>query len=151
MIYDTSFSPKIEPFMIVSSPYISLDGSIKTYKDGTIQRALFLILFTEDTGHAIACKITSQQEYLNEFTYIIRCSTHPFLRADSYVQFDRWHTLYTSKCAIVGRVADSVRMALLRKFDLITRSIDSNLKDHMNWNYLRGRNFNYKSPNIKEE
>lgn len=146
MIYDNSFSPKLRPFMIVSSPYVDLEGNVKTFPSGDIQRALFMVARVDDNGNVLAFKITSQRsKFINEYTYLISTKSHPFLRADSYIQLDKWHTLAASECAIVGKISPSLRMAILRKYDLITREVDTCLKNHMPWEEVK-----YTSPNIKE-
>ena len=143
--FDNSFSPTIKPFMIVSAPYTDLKGQPKTFDSGILQRGLFLVARVDSDGNVIAFKITSQKnKFINEYTYLISSRTHAFLRTDSYVQFDKWHTLALSECMIVGSVVPSLRMALLRKFDLITREIDKGLKDNMSWETL-----SYCSPNRK--
>lgn len=134
----------IRPFMVVSAPYTDLTGQIKTFKNGAPQRGLFLVARVDATNHVLAFKITSQNNnFINEFTYILPQSKHPFLKADSYVQFDKWHTLNTSNCVIVGSVNPSYRMAFLRKWDLISREIDKSLKD----NISLVNNTHYTSPN----
>lgn len=143
MFYDNSFSPTIKPFMIVSAPYVDLKGQLKTFDNGVLQRGLFLVARVDDNDNVIAFKITSQKsKFINEYTYLISARTHQFLRTDSYVQFDKWHTLALSECMIVGSIRPSLRMALLRKYDLITREVDRCLKDAMPWESV-----NYHSPN----
>lgn len=146
MIFDNSFSPKLRPFMIVSAPYVDLEGDIKRFSNGDVQRGLFLIARVDANNNILAFKITSQRsKFINEYTYCIPCRTHQFLRSDSYVQFDKWHTLAASECMIVGSIVPSLRMALLRKYDLITREVDRCLKDAMPWEEAH-----YISPNRKE-
>jgi hypothetical protein len=134
MVFDNSFSPKLRPFMIVSAPYIDLEVNIKRYPSGIPQRGLFMVARVDCNNNVLAFKVTSQQsKFINEYTYLISVKHHPFLKADSYVQLDKWHTLSTSECAIVGNVIPSLRMAILRKYDLITRDVDKSLKDNMSW------------------
>jgi len=145
MIFDNSFSPTIRPFMIVSAPYIDLEGKPKTFDNGSLQRALFLVARVDENNNVLAFKITSQKsKFINEYTYYISSRTHQFLRADSWVQFDKWHTLALSECMIVGSIVPSLRMALLRKWDSISREVDKCLKDAMPWEEV-----NYHSPNMK--
>lgn len=145
MIYDNSFSPKLRPFMIVSAPYVDLEGNIKRFPSGDIQRALFMVARVDEDDNVLAFKITSQDsKFINEYTYLISKYTHPFLKAHSYVQLDKWHTLIASECKIVGDIVPSLRMAILRKYDLITREVDKCLKDNMPWEET-----NYISPNRK--
>ena len=149
MNYMTNFTPRLTPFTVVSAPYVDLEGQIKTFADGTPQRGLFMIARVDDDGNVLAFKITSQRsKFINEYTYLINSYTHPFLKADSYVQLDKWHTLRSSECFVIGIINPSLRMALLRRFDAITREVDKCLKDNMSWHNSRPR---YVSPNVKEE
>lgn len=144
MIYDNSFSPKLRAFMIVSAPYIDLEGNVKRFSNGEIQRGLFMVARVDDDGNVLAFKITSQRsKFINEYTYFISSRTHMFLKTDSYVQLDKWHTLDASECCIVGQITPSLRMAILRKYDLITREVDKCLKDNMPWEDTQ----QYVSPN----
>lgn len=148
MYYDNSFSPAIKPFMIVSAPYVSLDGDIKRFLNGTVQRGLFMVARVDSDGNVLAFKITSQRnKFVNDYTYLIRSASHAFLKADSYIQLDKWHTLALSECAIVGTIASTLRMAILRRYDAITREVDKCLKDNMPWEEV---NKTYVSPNQKK-
>ena len=145
MIFDNSFSPKLRPFMIVSAPYVDLEGNIKRFPSGDTQRGLFMVARVDDDDNVLAFKITSQRsKFINEYTYFISCRTHAFLRTDSYIQLDKWHTLDAKECAIVGNITRSLRMAILRKYDLITRDVDKCLKDNMPWEEV-----SYTSPNAR--
>lgn len=134
----------IRPFAVVTAPYTDLTGQVKTFKEGQVQRGLFLVAHVSDTNHVLAFKITSQNKFLGEFTYVLPQSKHPFLRADSYVQFDRWHTLNIDNCIIVGMVNPTYRIAFLRKWDLISREVDKALKDNIS---LVNPTTSYVSPN----
>ena len=148
MNYDTRFSNILKPFMVVSAPYVDLTGNIKTFANGDIQRGLFMIARADDNGNVLAFKITSQRsKYINEFTYIISNRTHTFLRTDSYVQLDKWHTLDAKECQVLGVITPSLRMAILRKIDSITREVDKCLKDNMSWEHVN--HYDYQSPNKK--
>ena len=149
MIYNNNFSQKLRPFMIVSAPYVDLEGNIKTFSNGVTQRGLFLVARADDDGNVLAFKITSQySKFINEYTYTLSVRTHPFLRADSFVQFDKWHTLMATECVILGQVAPSLRMALLRKFDSIMREVDNCLKNYMSWEAVNPTT-SYRSPNTR--
>lgn len=122
----------IRPFMIVTAPYTDLTGSIKTFSNGAPQRGLFLVARVDDSNHVLAFKITSQQsKFINDFTYVLPQNKHPFLKSDSYVQFDKWHTLNVDNCIVVGSVNPTYRIAFLRKWDLISRDVDKGLKDNI--------------------
>jgi hypothetical protein len=137
----------IKPFSIVSSPYIDLTGDFKKFPNGDIQRGLFMVARIDEAGNVLAFKITSQRNrFINDFTYNIPYNSHPFLRTDSFVQLDKWHTLNLNECTYIGDVKPSLRMAILRKYDLITRDIDKCFKDNMPWGIV---STNYISPNIK--
>lgn len=137
----------IKAFSIVSAPYVDLTGHIKTFPSGITQPGLFMVARVDDDGNVLAFKITSQRsKFINDYTYSISASSHPFLRADSYVQLDKWHTLDINSCVYIGEVKPSLRMAILRKYDLINRDIDKSLKDNMPWESLSSR---YTSPNVK--
>ena len=72
MYYDNSFSPKLRPFMIVSAPYVDLEGNIKRFPSGDIQRALFMVARVDEDDNVLAFKITSQDsKFINEYTYIM--------------------------------------------------------------------------------
>ena len=122
----------IKPFSVVSAPYTDLKGSIKTFDNGVAQRGLFLVLRIDDCDNILAVKITSQyNKFINDFCYIMRQSSHQFLRADSYVQLDKWHTLDASECIVLGQTSPTLRMALLRKFEAITYEVSNCLKDNI--------------------
>ena len=147
MYYETTLVKTLKPFTVVSAPYIDLKGDLKRFPNGDIQRGLFMIARIDETGNVLAFKITSQRSrYINEFTYTISASSHTFLRADSYVQLDKWHTLDVNECTYIGEIKSSLRMAILRKYDLINREVDKCLKDNMSWEDLSSK---YQSPNIK--
>ena len=143
MSFDNNFSPKLRPFMIVSAPYVDLEGNIKTFNNGDTQKGLFMVARVDENNNVLAFKITSQRsKFINDFTYLISFRSHPFLRTDSFVQLDKWHTLAASECSIIGAIIPSLRMAILRKFDLIMRTVDNCLKNNMSWEDTR-----YVSPN----
>lgn len=114
----------LKPFDIVSSHYVDLEGNIKTYSSGKPQKALFLVLAV-DKGNVIACKITSQDTRYNtpEFTYTLSKETHEFLKADSYIQITKPHTLYAYNCNKVGVVAAFCRPAILKKIQLFFKTL----------------------------
>jgi hypothetical protein len=62
------------------------------------------------------------------------------------VQLDKWHTLDVNECVYIGEVKPSLRMAILRKYDLIVRDVDKCLKDNMPWENLSSK---YTSPNVQ--
>lgn len=139
----------IKPFSIVSAPYTDLKGNVKTFENGTTQRGLFLVLRADDSSNVLAVKITSQyNKFINEFCYTIRQSSHPFLRSDSFVQFDKWHTLDAAECIILGQVSPTLRMALLRKFEAITYEIGNCLKDNISFSNM---GHSYVSPNVRRD
>lgn len=146
MIYDNNFSIPVRPFMIVSAPYVDLEGNIKRFPNGTIQRGLFMVARVDGNHNVLAFKLTSQvSKFINEYTYRISAKSHPFLKTDSFIQLDKWHTLSLSECSIVGVIKPSLRMAILRRFDSLVRDVDTCLKDNMPWDELASRE--YHSPN----
>ena len=94
----------LKPFDIISSPYVSLDGSLKTGSDGELQRGLFMVLAV-DYDNVTCVKVTSQQnvEYLGH-SFMISKAANPFLKVDSYVQLDKLHTIFFSSATFVGYV-----------------------------------------------
>lgn len=154
MIYNTSdinlnkTTHYVKPFMVVSAPYTDLEGKLKRFPNGDVQRGLFMVARADDEGNVLAFKITSQySKHINDFCYVLAYKTHPFLRTDSFVQLDKWHTLDVNECDILGVISPSLRMAILRKYDAITREIDKCLKDNMSWEVISPRD-SYRSPNI---
>ena len=147
MIYDTNFY-NLKPFTIVSAPYIDLEGNVKRFNNGDIQRGLFMIARVDVYGNVLAFKITSQyNRFINEYTYSLSQSSHTFLKTDSFIQLDKWHTLFANECTILGEVMPSLRMAILRKYDAISREVDTCLKDNMSYDLVKRP---YKSPNAKD-
>ena len=137
----------IKPFSVVSAPYTDLKGQVKTFDNGVIQRGLFLVLRVDDSGTILAAKITSQyNRFINDFCYIMRQASHLFLKCDSYVQFDKWHTLDVSECIVLGQASPTLRMALLRKFEAITYEVNNCLKDNIS---LVDVHKPYVSPNVE--
>lgn len=122
----------IKPYDIVSAPYTDLTGDIKKFKDGTTQRGLFLVLTNDMQGNVLACKITSQySKYINKYCYTLTKETNSFLQADSFIQLDKWHTLNYNECKYIGSVPNSLRLGLLKQFDIIIRYIDDGLKNNI--------------------
>lgn len=122
----------VKPFDIVSAPYTDLTGNIKTFNDGTIQRGLFLVLTNDMQGNVLACKVTSQySKFINKYCYTLKKETNSFLQTDSFIQFDKWHTLNYNECKFIGSIPNSLRLELLRQFDNIVREIDNTLKDNI--------------------
>lgn len=117
----------LKPFDIVSAPYVSLDGSVKTFPDGTLQRGLFMVLAV-DYDNITCVKVTSQrnEEYLGH-SFLLQKAAHPFLKTDSYVQLDKLHTIFVSSANFVGSVEKSFRYEIF----LILKSFLTVLADSL--------------------
>lgn len=118
------FDNTLKAFDIISSNYIDLVGNIKTYSSGRPQKALFLVLAI-DKGNVLCCKITSQDTIYNtpEFTYTLSKETHTFLKADSYIQLTKLHTLSLYSCNKIGSVVAFCRPAILKKLQLFFKTL----------------------------
>ena len=94
----------LKPFDIISAPYIDLDGNVKVFDNGEPQRGLFMVLAV-DYDNITCCKITSQTNdaYLTNSVLITK-SANSFLRADSYIQLDKLHTLFAGSANYLGYV-----------------------------------------------
>lgn len=114
----------LQTFDIVTSPYVDLNGNVKSFSNGDVQRALFMVIAV-DNGNVLACKITSQDTYHNspDFTYTLRRESHPFLRAESYIQITKPHTLNVSSCTKVGEVANFCRPHILNQMSLFFNTL----------------------------
>ncbi len=118
----------LKPFDVISAPYVSLDGSIKEYADGVPQRALFMVLAV-DYDNVTAVKITSQnnKEYLNH-SYMITKSSNFFLKTDSYIQLDKFHTLSVECASYLGYVDKPSRYSIYKILDGYLTNLSSNVK-----------------------
>lgn len=136
----------MKPFDIVSAPYTDLNGETKRFATGEVQKGLFLVISNDMQGNVLACKITSQyNKFITKYCYTLTKSTHEFLQADSYVQLNKWHTLDVNKCKYIGSVLNSLRLGLLKQYDIIIRDLDIGLKDNIHM--LPTTPSNYVSPN----
>ena len=138
-----SINKILKPFSIVTAPYTDLTGEVKSFFNGDIQKGLFLVLRADDNGNVLAAKITSQSSpFLNRYCHLLTQYDHSFLKADSYVQLDKLHTLANSECTVLGTVHYKVRESLINKFNSITHAITNALKDNLSFK-------NYSSPNSR--
>jgi len=114
----------LKTFDIITSPYIDLNGNIKTFANGNVQRALFMVIAV-DNGNVLACKVTSQDTYHNspDFTYTLRVDSHPFLKAESFIQLTKLHTLNLASCTKVGEVAEFCRAHILSQMSLFFNTL----------------------------
>jgi len=144
--YNDAYVP-VSAFDIVTAPYVDLNGYPKMNQDGTPQRGLFFVVRVDD--NVLQCfKITSQESFVNDFSYRLGKDRVPFLLASSYVLFDRWICVFRDQVDVLGSVPHSLRMALLRRFDRAIREVDTSLKDNMPFEELRSRvQQEYVSPN----
>lgn len=122
----------LQPFDIVSSPYVSLDGSVKVFKNGDVQKGLFMVIAV-DYDNVTCAKITSQnnEAYLNQSVPLLK-SANFFLRADSFVQLNKLHTLSTSSCTYIGYVDKPSRYAIYKIASGYLTSLSQNLRRFCN-------------------
>lgn len=115
---------KLNAFDIVTAPYTDLDGNVKTYANGDVQKALFMVL-AEDNGNVLGCKLTSQDSIYNipDFTYTLRPETHTFLKAQSHIQLTKIHTLNVFSCTKIGEVAPFCRPHILNQLKLFFNTL----------------------------
>jgi hypothetical protein len=132
----------LKPFDIVSAPYVSLDGSLKTFKDGDLQKGLFMVIAV-DYDNVTCAKITSQNNevYLNQSVSISKAEA-PFLRTDSFVQLNKLHTLSVKSCTYLGYIGKSSRLSIYEVASGYFATLSSNLKRFCS-SYVK----RYKSPN----
>lgn len=118
----------LRPFDVVSAPYTSFDGSIKTNPDGTTQFALFMVL-SLDYDNITCAKITSWNNplYLNNSFRLFKAA-NPFLRIDSYVQLDKIHTLSVETCRFIGYVDKPSRYSIYKIVSGYLTNLAENLK-----------------------
>lgn len=114
----------LKPFDIVTSAYVDLDGNVKSFSNGDTQKGLFMVIAV-DNGNVIACKITSQDTCHNspDFTYTLRIESHSFLRAQSYIQLTKPHTLNLYGCTKIGEVAYFCRPHILKQLNLLFNTL----------------------------
>lgn len=122
----------LKPFDIISAPYIDLDGNVKAFTNGRKQNGLFLVLAI-DKGNVIGCKITSQSTFHNtpDFTYTLNVESHPFLKATSYIQLTKPHTLNYYACQKIGEVAAFCRPGIFKQFRLFADTLSKILSTEM--------------------
>lgn len=122
----------LKPFDIISAPYVSLDGSIKVFADGEPQRGLFMVLAV-DYDNITCAKITSQdnEAYLAN-SYCLTKAANYFLRTDSYVQFDKLHTLSVSSATYIGYADKPSRYPMYRILSGYLTGLVQNLKRFCN-------------------
>lgn len=117
-----------KPFDIISSPYVSVDGSLKTFNSGDTQRGLFLVLAVD--YDCITCaKITSNDNpmYLSHSVMLNKSANH-FLRTDSYVQLDKLHTLSVSSANYIGYADKPSRYSIYQILNGYLTSLAENVK-----------------------
>jgi len=114
----------LKPFDIISAPYIDLDGNVKAFTNGHKQKGLFMVIAV-DKGNVIGCKITSQSTIHStpDFTYTLSIESHSFLKATSYIQLTKPHTLNYYACQKIGEVAAVCRQGLLKQFKLFSDTL----------------------------
>ena len=118
----------LKPFDIVTSPYVSINGTTKRFENGDVQKGLFLVLAVDYFGITCA-KITSQSNslYLTH-SVILYKYTNPFLRTDSYVQLDKLHTLSAETATYVGFVDKAARLTICNTLEGYFSSVTQNLR-----------------------
>ena len=118
----------LKPFDIISAPYVSLDGNIKTYKNGRPQHALFMVLAV-DYDNITCAKITSQnnEAYLAHSVMLSKAANY-FLQTDSYVQLDKIHTLSVESASYVGYADVPSRYPIYQVLSGFFASVSQNLK-----------------------
>jgi hypothetical protein len=119
----------LKPFDIVSAPYVDLEGNIKSFSNGNQQKGLFMVVAV-DNGNVIACKVTSQSTLHNspDFTYTLLQDSHQFLRATSYIQLTKPHTLGVPSCQKIGEVALFCRAHIKSQLKLLFDTIGNILQ-----------------------
>jgi hypothetical protein len=131
----------LQPFDIVSSPYVSLDGSVKAFRNGDTQKGLFMVIAV-DYDNVTCAKITSQNNgiYLNQSVPLLK-SANFFLKADSFVQLNKLHTLAVSSCTYLGYIDKASRYDIYKIANGYFTSLSRNLR-----RFCPSRN-RYVSPN----
>ena len=118
----------LKPFDIISAPYVSLNGNIKVFDNGDVQRGLFMVLAV-DYGNITCAKITSQdnEAYLSHSVLLSKAANH-FLRTDSYVQLDKLHTLSVSSANYIGYADKPSRYAIYKILSGYLTSLAQNVR-----------------------
>jgi len=118
----------LKPFDIISAPYVSLNGSVKVFENGDLQRGLFMVLAV-DYDNITCVKITSQdnEEYLSHSVRLTKAANY-FLRADSYVQLDKLHTLSVESATYLGYVDKPSRYPIYKILSGYLTSVAQNVK-----------------------
>ena len=122
----------LKPFDVVSSPYCDLNGNIKSFENGEIQRGLFMVLAV-DYDNITCAKITSQENemYLNHSVILTKAANY-FLRTDSYVQLDKLHTLSVHNANYIGYVDKPSRYSIYKILDGYLAGLALNVKRFCN-------------------
>lgn len=118
----------LKPFDIISSPYTSLDGSVKVFDNGDIQKGLFMVLAV-DYDNITCAKITSQNnvEHLGHSVALTK-SANFFLKTDSYVQLDKLHTLSAKHSDYIGYADKPSRYAIYKVLSGYLIGLANNVK-----------------------
>jgi len=118
----------LKPFDIISAPYVDLDGNVKAFDNGEPQRGLFMVLAV-DYDNLTCVKITSQynEAYLTHSCMLTKAANY-FLKADSYVQLDKIHTLSVSSASYVGYVDKPSRFMIYKILSGYLTSLAENVK-----------------------
>lgn len=132
-----------KPFDIVTSSYLSLDGTIKTFANGDIQKGLFMVL-ANDYGNLTCAKITSQENcaFLTHSVLLTKSANY-FLKTDSYVQLDKLHTLSANNVSYLGYADKPSRESICKTLDGYLNLLSQNV--HRFSNPVR----RYVSPNVR--
>lgn len=121
----------LEPFDIVTSPYVSLDGSIKTNSHKAVERSLFLVVAVGKDNTVTCCKISSKGSSGNvDNNFQLKLASHPFLQTESFIQVDKLQTLFVSSCKKVGSMYDGCRRLFISRFTLVLGNFRMSLEKY---------------------
>ncbi len=118
---------RVEPFSIVTVPYRDLRGSPKTNPDGSLQFGLFMVVSIYSDETVLACKITSNEKYVDSFSIELDLEEHNFLKTPSFLLLSKPQCFSLSSCRVLGSVNPSLRRLVSSRFNSLVRLWTSSL------------------------
>lgn len=114
-------------FDIVTAPFCDFNGN-KEF-------AMFLILYKEslddsvaDPHNVIGVKLTSKATVSgNEYRVLLRRKDFPFLKADSYITLNHFHTIREKDCVFLSTLPACYKGRIMLKLRELTFEFDTQL------------------------
>ena len=117
-------SQEIEPFDIVTSPYMDIKGNRKI--------GLFLVVYMEakdpndfNNRNITGLKLTSKDLYANVYRTLVTTEDVPMLASNSYIYANKFSTLLKDTCRFVGKLPEGLCEEVLGKLNIYLTQVQS--------------------------